>query len=109
MALPKTVVKARLPWILGMFSALALGALLRPLGGLGLMIAAEVGFFALFFSRIQHVGWDKLKRDLRAKLALPETLPVSLVCYVTRTSWERRRASSFRSGRCSRPERGGSS
>ena len=90
MALPKKVIKARFKLIFIMFGLMAVtfaaGALfVSPLVGLGLMVLVELGFFVVFFSRIQHVGWDKLKADLRAKLSLPGTLPVSLVCYVTRT------------------------
>ncbi|HZV00820.1 MAG TPA: hypothetical protein VFF73_29155 [Planctomycetota bacterium] len=90
---PAVIVKARLKAMLAMFLLMGLAFAAGPVlvgGGFGfavgalLMLAAELGYIVIFFSRIMHAGHAAWREDLRVKLALPAEGPFSFVLYFPR-------------------------
>src|SRR5581483_1577578 len=87
------VLRARLKWMLLIFGSMGVGfaAPLLLMGGpfalptsIVTMLATEIGFIAVFFSRIQHSGIDAWRRHVQQALGLPDEPALPFVLYVAR-------------------------
>jgi hypothetical protein len=91
---PSIVRWARLPWLLGLLASIVLGsaagASFAPSGSSFLLygsvgaILAELLYTVVVFSRMHHAGLAAWRRELRAKLRLPDAPALSFVLYVAR-------------------------